>query len=101
MSKKEIVVLVSRAIALLQMIAASVDFLSSLPFQIYYRYQEWLQSENFPSIHVAWMPLIATAVRISAFLLIAKLFWDGGPTIERFLSPSPQESEQSNLTSTA
>jgi hypothetical protein len=93
MSRREMVFLLSRAIALLQIIAALESFVVNLPWQAYLRYQEWLRFESNPSIPVAWSVLVVNVAHILVLLLVAKLFWDGGPTIERLFLPTQSEQE--------
>jgi len=98
MSRREIVLLVSRAIAILQLIAALLDAFLYLPQQAFYLSRELHAQSAFPQAHihlspVMWISVIGTLARIVALLLIAALFWNCGPTIERMLLPSGSSPE--------
>ncbi len=99
MSRREIVLLVSRAISILQIISALIDVLTTLPLQSFLRYKEWLRFEAFPESHggVAWPTLITVIARIAVTLVIALLFWNGGPTIERMLMPASTGHDETRL----
>lgn len=105
MSRKEIVVLVSRAIALLQIIAAVVGAALSLPQQGYVLYRQYLIFAGMPEIHryssvvpsvspILWINVLTVFLRIGVLLMIAAFFWNCGPTVERWLMPTGVEQEQ-------
>jgi len=99
MSRREIVLLVSRAIALLQLITALLDAFITLPQQLFFLSQQlrmesqFRANSNFPQMQhhlspIAMTGLAVTVVRIVALLIIAAVFWNCGPTIERWLLPT-------------
>ena len=93
MSRREIVLLVSRAIAILQLIAALLDAFLYLPQQAFYLSQQLRLQSAFPQAHThmppyLWIGVIVTLARIAALLIIAAIFWNCGTTIERLLLPS-------------
>ena len=103
MSRREIVLLVSRAIALLQIIAAVVDGISSLPTQAFLLYRQSTMLAALPAINrmpshvlgvapLLGMGLLTALLRIGLLLFAATLFWNCGPAIERVLSPTPEHS---------
>jgi hypothetical protein len=103
-SRKEIVLLVSRAIALLQIIAAVVDAVLNLPQQGYVLYRQYLLFAGMEEIHrfapapsvspVFWIGVLTVFLRIGVLLFIAVLFWNCGPMVERWLMPTGVEQEQ-------
>jgi hypothetical protein len=104
MSRREIVLLVSRAIAILQLIPALMETFISLPQQIYLMLWPILRAQaEYSGVASHTWDLISTlrwetfgflVVRIAAQLFIAWLFWNCGPTIERFLLPSGSTQEE-------
>jgi hypothetical protein len=111
MSKREIVVLVSRALAIIQAITAVLDLaylpehlmvlsrhvneLNSLPMGSHlFDYDASLLRED--RIYLAFLTL-----RIGILCLAALLFWRCGPFIERMLSPSTVEGKASDQTGSA
>ena len=97
MSRRDIVLLVSRAIALLQIIAAVVG-ISGLPTQAFLIYRQWTRLAGLPAINriqdpVFGMGLLTTLLRIGLLLFAATLFWNCGPAIERMLLPTPERSD--------
>jgi len=93
MSRREIVLLVSRAIAILQLIAALLDAFLYLPQQAFYLSQQLHMRSLFPQAQnhlppTIWIGIIITVVRIVALFIVAAIFWNCGPTIERMLLPS-------------
>ncbi len=93
MSRREIVLLVSRAIALLQLIAALIDAFLYLPQQAFVLSQQLHLQSRFPSNDhlmspMFWIGPALSIVRIVVLLLIAALFWNCGPMIERWLLPT-------------
>jgi hypothetical protein len=103
MSRRELIVLVSRAIAILQLISAILDAFISLPLQGYLAMQRaQMQSQmridsNFSiSQHLSnalWIGLSTTILRIVVLLVIAAFFWNAGPTIEGWLAPKGDEAD--------
>jgi hypothetical protein len=102
-SRREIVLLVSRSIALLQIIAAVVDGISSLPTQAFLLYRQSTMLAALPSINrmpgpvfgvapLLGMELLTALLRIGLLLFAATLFWNCGPAIERMLSPTREHS---------
>src|ERR1700730_11537043 len=95
MSRRQLVLLVSRALALLFISSAfsEVTYLPELFFAFfhYFRQNSVLLGSNFTSNYY----LIITAflvLRILAYLLAAALLWRCGPRVEGLFSP-PQESQ--------
>jgi len=95
-SRREIVLLVSRAIAILQLIEALMYSFFSLPPAIL-SFRALVLREHFPN---SFRPQLDTVQdteillmlgRIAVQLLIAWLFWNCGPSIERLLSPKTKE----------
>lgn len=88
MSRREIVLLVSRAVAVLVAIPALFTLLLGIPQQV------WILSQTIrmegslltPQTH-ALVGIAISVVRIVVESLIALLFWRCGPTIERLLAP--------------
>jgi hypothetical protein len=103
-SRREIVLLVSRAIALLQIIAAVIDGITSLPTQIFLFYRQTTMFGAIPAIRgmprplydalpIFGMGLLTALLRIGLLLFAAALFWNCGPAIERMLSPTSEHSD--------
>jgi len=92
MSRREIVVLVSRAIAILTIIAALNDLLINVRFWVLLLSQQMrLQSMNLPmhiGAGIAWTEVIFSLARILVLCVIAGWFWMCGPTIERIFLPT-------------
>ena len=93
MSRREIVLLVSRAIALLQIIAALIVSFISLPVQVFLISQRFNLRQASPATNVGlspmeWMPIISTLAHIGVLLVVAVLFWNCDPMIERLLLPA-------------
>ncbi len=98
MSRREIVLLVSRAIALLQIIAALIDSFIYLPQQVFLLSQRMKLTNAFPGTHavlgpVAWVGIVSSLVHIVALLVVAVLFWRCGPMIERLFLPADSMDE--------
>jgi hypothetical protein len=95
MSRREIVLLVSRAVAILSAIEALIH-LSNLPYQAFLMVRQYLRSlhggpQNY-LVPEEWMVILLILVRVIGLLLIAGLFWRCGPMVEEFLlSESTQE----------
>jgi hypothetical protein len=95
MSRREIVLLVSRAVAILTIIMALINSVS-LPSQVFLLSQQMRLQAAYPSTHLhmppfQWIGFIVSLTRIVALLLIAGFFWRGGPVIERLLLPTGTE----------
>lgn len=93
MSRREIVLLVSRAIALLQIIAAFMVSFISIPQEVFLLSQRFKLSHAFPGAHavllpIDWTTLVTSLVHIAVLLVIALLFWRCGPMIEHLLLPA-------------
>jgi hypothetical protein len=83
MSRREIVLLVSRAIAALTLIQAFNTLLVYLRLLILFLTQQFpIRSSNMPK------ELIFEFARLLLMFLIGVLFWRCGPTVERFLLPA-------------
>lgn len=95
MSRREIVLLVSRAIAILTIIPALVELLISLPYRMFTIYQQMNLQGRYPSHpgvnQLPWTLLMASLPRVIALLIIAIFFWRCGPMIERFFLPPGTE----------
>jgi hypothetical protein len=97
MSKREIVLLVSRAVAMLTIITALIDLFINLPYQMFLLYHQlhiWqtpYSSTHFP----VWAGFIVGNMRVAALFIVAGLFWRCGPTIERLFLPAETQ-EQSD-----
>ena len=91
MSRKELVFIASRTVALLQIIPALFLTLISLPEQLF------LLAHNMhlrPVDTVEWVGVISTLVRVAALWVIASWFWRCGPVVERlFVSTGNQKIE--------
>lgn len=107
MSRKEIVLLVSRAIALLQIIAALMDCITLIP-EISMLFREWTLFAAIrtpppgfrgtlppsPIGSILGIGLLANLLHIGVLLFLAALFWNCGPRVERWLAPASVEQEQ-------
>jgi len=103
MSRKEIVLLVSRAIAILQIISALMGIVIALPQQIFIFVRPMLHArQTFAgtltgamdlSGAIRWDDLGFLLARIVVQLIIATLFWRCGPWIEQFLAPAELRDE--------
>ena len=91
MSRREIVVLVSRAIALLQIIPALMSLCFSLPQQLYLIRQAPRFQHTPPW---EWEAITIELLRIVVQLAIGALFWRCEPMIERLLLPVENAPEQ-------
>lgn len=99
MSRREIVLLVSRAIALLQITMALIDSFINLPEQALLLSQHIRLLNVFPGSHIpvlpiAWVPIIFTLLRIAALWFLAVLFWKCGPMIQGLLLYTKSEENQ-------
>lgn len=91
MSRKEIVLLVSRAIAILTIIVALNDLLADLAFWGRLLTRQMIFHGTNAAVHTAeiqWTGVILSIARILALLLISCLFWKCGPKIEGLLLPA-------------
>jgi hypothetical protein len=96
MSRREMVLLVSRAIALLQITMALIDSFINLPEQALLLSQHIRLLKAFPGSHIpilplTWVPIIFTLLRIAALWFLAVLFWKSGPTIQGLLLPAESQ----------
>ena len=92
MSRREIVLLVSRAIAVFQGIAALMETFIYLPQEMFLLTQRFMLHETYPGAHTGlsqfeWIGLIFGLLRLGILVLLTVLFWKCGPMIERLLSP--------------
>jgi hypothetical protein len=103
MSRREIVLLVSRAIAILQLIPALMELIIGVPQQIYLMLLPILRAQAaFPGVGSStdFLSILRfsafgfSLARIAVQLFAAWLFWNCGPTIERFLLPTGSAPEQ-------
>jgi hypothetical protein len=95
MSRREIVLLVSRALALL-FISSALSEVTYLPAHLfsffhYFRQNSVLLGSNFSSNYTL-IESASLVLRILAYSLAAALLWKCGPRMEGLLSPS-QESQ--------
>jgi hypothetical protein len=91
MSRREIVLLVSRAVAVLTIVTVLNDLLAELAFWGRLLTREIIFHGTQSAVHTAeiqWTGVILSVVRILALLFIAGLFWTCGPKIEGFLLPA-------------
>ncbi len=89
MTKDEIVLLVSRAIAVIQCISAFEE-ISYLPLRLvslhHYRGREsWFALDYFTSLYSLEVSMLC--VRIAALLILAWVFWRCAPWVSRLLWP--------------
>jgi hypothetical protein len=97
MTRREIVILVSRAIAILQFIEALMFSFFSLPPAILSFHNFILRMRIPDSFRPQFDTLRETQIllmlgRIAAQLFIAWIFWNCGPFIERKLAPKVEDS---------
>ena len=97
MSRREVVLLVSRSLALLFVSDAFIEG-TYLPerlfaFSHYVRQSSVLAGPNFSSNYYLMMTVFLV-LRILGYSLAAALFWKCGPRLERLFSP-PQEGQAS------
>lgn len=90
MLRRETVLLVSRAIAILSAIEALIH-LSNLPYQAFLMVRQYFRGlhggpQNY-LVPEQWMVLVLILVRVLGLLFIATLFWNCGPAIEHALLP--------------
>jgi len=93
MPRREMVLLVSRALALLYFISALIE-VTYLPERLFSLTHYWKQNSVLLGHNYATNDylIIATSLvlRILTYLLIATLLWRCGPRVERLFSP-PEE----------
>jgi hypothetical protein len=102
MSRREIVLLVSRAVAILTIITALINSFINLPYQAFLLSQQirWQNAYSSSHIHVAqfqWIGFGISLTRIAALLLVAGLFWRCGPRIERLFLPAETQEKLDTL----
>jgi hypothetical protein len=96
MSRREIVVLISRAIAILTLTTALIDLLINLPYQVFLlihqlNFQSSYAGRLLPVSTVQWAGLIVSNVRMVALFVVGSLFWRCGPRIEQLFSSADAE----------
>lgn len=97
MSRKEIVLLVSRAIALLQIINAVMTAVGAVSV-LYNFYRGWA-AEPYPTYRNPFLTsanffsLLLILLHVIVLLIIAAIFWNCGPKVERWLMPTGVEQE--------
>ncbi len=104
MSRREIVLLVSRALAVIQIMSA-LEEISYLPNRLILLWHQigptrFLDLSSYFSLYEIESTL-ALILRISLLLLAAYLFWTCGPKIERFLLPLSSDLQTSDVSATA
>jgi hypothetical protein len=92
LSRREIVLLVSRAVAVLVAIPALFTLLLSIPQQVWIlsqtiRMEGSLLNQQTHSLNFEGVGIAISVVRIVVESLIAMLFWRCSPAIERLLLP--------------
>lgn len=100
MSRKEVVLLVSRAFGLLltTWALAEVTYLPDRLFALFHHLSLGSSSAtNDFWIRYYLILTVSTLVRVIAMFLVAILFWRCGPSVEALFSP--QQDEQENLNS--
>ena len=93
MSRREIVALVSRAIAIITLTMALLDLFISLPYQVWLLFYQHSFSDPYLFSHFSisasqWAAFIVSNVRMIALFVVAGLFWRCGPTVERLFLPA-------------
>jgi len=105
MSRKEAVLLVSRALAIIQLITA-LDELTYFPNRIiallhHAQHDSVLPPSNVHTYFSTYftlndrVELAFLCVRTAAFLILAVVFWNCGPWIERVLLSKSEDQEES------
>ena len=102
MSRREIIVLVSRALAIIQIVTALLE-LTGLPQELLGLFHHILPIQK-PVFGDYWSRYYMEAVlsliaRIAICSFAALLFWGCGPKIEKFLMPSERGEAESTLAS--
>jgi hypothetical protein len=97
MSRKEVVLLVSRALAAIQLISAFIEA-TTLPdrFVSLHHYSSLIDAgvgtqgayyfKSYDEVSIAF-----NLARIAGLLIFALVFWNCGPWVERFLLPTKNE----------
>jgi small-conductance mechanosensitive channel len=97
MMRREIVVLVSRALAVIQVMSALMEasYLPQFLMALWHRIGplRFLDLSSYWSVYEIESTL-ALILRIALLLLAAYLFWNCGPGIENFLVPKSSESRE-------
>ncbi len=103
MSRKEAVLLVGRALAMIQLITAFVE-ITTLPDRLVslHHYTDRINrsvatSQDFYFQSYDQVGIAFLFARIAGLLLFAFLFWTCGPWIERILLPRPEIERESKL----
>ena len=96
MSKDQVVLLVSRAIAIVQFIAA-IEEISYLPERLmalhhYGRRSSWLAPDYLTSIYSLELSMLF--FRIAALLVLTLVFWKCGPWLRQLMSADPKNDAQ-------
>ena len=92
MSRREVILIVSRAIAIFQLLSVLLE-LTYLPDRFYslsHHSKVLLASSSEMNVYLWTGDRISIAMlllRIIMYLIFAAVFWTCGPTIERFLCP--------------
>jgi hypothetical protein len=90
MSRREIVLLVSRAIAMVLVVPSLISFVLSIPTQILTA--SMLHSYSSPTtanlFRMQGLSLLANLLGLGLHFFAAMLFWQCGPMIERMLLPA-------------
>ena len=98
MSRREAVVLVCRALAVIQLVSAALDC-TYLP-EWFISYAHHVQRTGILSpaeadlyyIHLDHVHLAFLLLRIAGLLVLAAVLWNCGPWLERILLPRPEGS---------
>jgi hypothetical protein len=103
MSKREAVVLVSRALAVIQIMSALLE-ITYLPQRLFV-FSHRIIANRFSDLYGYWSlydfeGTLALILRIAILLLAAYLFWHCSGKIERFLLPPPSESQTPDASAT-
>jgi hypothetical protein len=102
MSRKEAVLLVSRTLSILQLIYAMME-LTYLPvrFASLFHHTTRINLLGPSGYDDYWsgyyrVDIAFLFARVTICLVVAFLFWNCGPRIERMLLPNPEEQQQPN-----
>jgi hypothetical protein len=101
MSRKDAVLLVSRALAIIQLVSAFID-ITYLPTYImdilrHSGHDSVLMTSHSDALWLSYyrVGIALLVLRIAALLLLAVVFWNCGPWIERILLPKRETPDQS------
>jgi hypothetical protein len=99
MSRREIALLVSRAIAAYYFVSATLDLLFSIPNALFLlsrtaSMKQWAPYRGTPVALIPWIGILIPLGRIALLFAVATLFYKCGPLIERFLLPSLASAEE-------